>query len=211
MTTVTQAGRAARLRQATSAQHEDAETRSFVTRLMGGDLDLDAYVAYLAQLAYVYRALESRVPRAGDPSFVNDPALPRFASIVADLEALGADDWEVTHPPLPSTTDYTDRITAVSDQLPRHIAHHYTRYLGDLSGGQSIAKRVADHYGATPDQLSFYRFDAIDRPGPFKVAYRKGIDSLDFGIDQEAAMIDEAQRAFDHNAAIFESLADTVA
>ena len=104
------------------------------------------------------------VPQPGDPSFVNDPALPRFASIVADLTALGASDWEVNHPPLSTTTDYTDRITAVSDELPRHIAHHYTRYLGDLSGGQSIAKRVADHYGATPDQLSFYRFDAIDRP-----------------------------------------------
>ena len=67
MTTVTQAGRAARLRQATSAQHQDAETRSFVTRLMGGELDLDAYVAYLAQFAYVYRALESRRPTAGRP------------------------------------------------------------------------------------------------------------------------------------------------
>ena len=205
MTTITQDGRAARLRAATAAQHNDAETRSFIARLMGGELDIDAYVAYLAQFAYVYRALESRPAQPDDPGFVNDNALARSPAIMSDLTALGAADWETSHPPLHETTAYVDRLHAVATDLPRHIAHHYTRYLGDLSGGQVIARRIADHYGAAEDQLAFYRFEGI-RPGPYKVAYRESIDALAFSDDDETAMIEEARLAFDLNASIFDAL-----
>ena len=202
----TPAGLAARLREATSVQHRDTENHTFVAQLMQGALDLQAYVRYLAQYAYVYRALESRNARPDDPEFVNHPALPRFPSIVSDLSNLGAADWETSHPPLPATHEYSQRIESVSNNLPRYVAHHYTRYLGDLSGGQVIAKRVADHYGANHDQLSFYRFDTIDRPGRFRVAYRSGLDSLDLGDRDEAALVDEAKRAFQLNADVFEAL-----
>ncbi|MCB1247212.1 MAG: biliverdin-producing heme oxygenase [Acidimicrobiia bacterium] len=198
-------GLAARLREATTPEHRDTETRGFVTKLMSGELDLDAYVRYLAQYAYVYRALEARLPRPGDPAFLNVPALPRFSAIVSDLEQLGAPDWETSHPPLDATAAYVDHVLAIDDaDLPRTVAHHYTRYLGDLSGGQAIAKRVADHYGATEDQLAFYRFDV--RPGPFKVAYRQGLDDLGFTPDEEAVLFAEAKQAFRLNADLFEAL-----
>lgn len=206
MTTTTTTGLAARLREATSEEHRDTESRAFVTRLMGGELDLDAYVRYLAQYGYVYRALESRISVPGDPAFLGHPALARFPSIVSDLERLGAADWEASHRPLPATRRYVERIEAVSNRLPRYVAHHYTRYLGDLSGGQVIAKRVADHYAATADQLSFYRFDGIGRPGPFKTEYRRGLDELGFDDSDEAELIDEAKRAFRLNAELFEEL-----
>ncbi|MDJ0496458.1 MAG: biliverdin-producing heme oxygenase [Acidimicrobiia bacterium] len=199
-------GLAARLRDATSTQHRETEARSFVVDLMQGALDLQAYTRYLAQYAYVYRTLESRNARPDDPEFVNDPALLRFPSIVSDLSNLGAADWETSHPPLPATRDYTQRIESVSSNLPRYVAHHYTRYLGDLSGGQAIAKRVAEHYGATDNQLSFYRFDAIDRPGRFRVEYRHGLDSLNLGDRDEADLIAEAQLAFRLNADLFDAL-----
>ena len=202
----TAAGLAARLREATAAQHRDTETRSFVTQLMRGALDLRAYVRYLAQYAYVYRALESRNARLDDPEFVNHPALVRFPSIVSDLSNLGADDWETSHPPLPATIDYTQRIESVSSNFPRYVAHHYTRYLGDLSGGQLIAKRLAEHYGATHDQLSFYRFEANGRPERFKVEYRRGLDSLSLDDQDEAALIGEAKLAFQLNADLFDVL-----
>ncbi len=204
MTTVAPMGIAATLREATTPEHRDTETRSFVTELMSGELDIDAYVRYLAQYAYVYRALESRTPNADDPTFLNDPALPRFDAIVSDLEHLGAADWETSHPALPATQAYVDRVLEVADDLPRYVAHHYTRYLGDLSGGQAIAKRVRDHYGATDDQLAFYRFDV--RPGPFKVEYREGLDALDLDDAGMDALISEAKLAFRLNADLFEAL-----
>ena len=206
MRTTTAAGLAARLREATAAQHQETETRSFVVDLMRGALGLQAYVRYLAQYAYVYRTLESRDARQDDPEFVSHRALLRFPSIVSDLSNLGAADWETSHPPLPATHDYTQRIESVSNNLPRYVAHHYTRYLGDLSGGQAIAKRVAEHYGATDSQLSFYRFDAIDRPGRFKMEYRRGLDSLNLGDREEADLIAEAKMAFRLNAKLFDVL-----
>jgi heme oxygenase len=201
-------GRAALVREATAPQHRNAETRSFITALMGGELSLAAYTAYLAQYAYVYRALEARTPRDSDPAIIADSRLARFAVIEADLAALGASDWEAEHPALPATAAYVARLNAIADDLPRYVAHHYTRYLGDLSGGQAIAALVARHYGATEEQLSFYRFDGIDSPVTFKREYRAGLDALDFDSADDAAFVDEAKSAFGYNAAIFEALDD---
>jgi heme oxygenase len=211
MTTDASEGLAARLREATAPEHRDTETRSFITRLMGGELDLAAYTAYLAQYAYVYRALEAREPQAGDPAFMVDPGLIRTPSIDADLAHLGVADLEAEHPAQPATKAYVDHLLALDSQdVPRYLAHHYTRYLGDLSGGQAIAALVARHYGATEDQLAFYRFESIDSAVRYKRAYREGLDSLGFAPEQEDALIAEAKAAFRFNGAIFESL-DAVA
>ena len=200
------------LRAATAAQHRDTESRPFITALMSGELTLAHYTRYLAQYAYVYRALESREPTPADPALITDPRLHRYPAIARDLVALGAADWESAHPPLAATAAYVDRLTSIgSTDVPRYLAHHYTRYLGDLSGGQAIASLVADHYGASPDQLSFYRFEQIDNPAAFKREYRAGINALDFDGAGAQALISEAQAAFDYNAAIFEELGHATA
>jgi heme oxygenase len=200
-------GLAVRLREATTPEHREAESASFMTQLMGGELDLDAYVAYLAQYAYVYRALEARQAQASDPRFLTDPSLARYSSVVSDLEHLGAGDWEERHPPLTATRQYVEHLESLEARdVPRYLAHHYTRYLGDLSGGQAIAKLVARHYGATEQQLAFYRFDGIDSPVVFKRGYRDGIDALDFTPEQQRTLLAEAKAAFGFNSAIFEEL-----
>lgn len=199
-------GRAALIREATAVRHKEAENRSFITALMGGELTIEDYTRYLAQFAYVYRALEDRTAQPDDPALIVDPRLNRYAAMVADLEALGAADWEASHPPLAATQAYVDRLTEIVGDVPRYLAHHYTRYLGDLSGGQAIAKLVARHYGATEDQLAFYRFEGIDSPVIFKRAYREALDNLEFSAEQDSALVAEACAAFDFNSAVFEGL-----
>ena len=44
---------AALVRAASADDHRAAETRGFITDLMGGDLSLQEYTRYLAQLAWV--------------------------------------------------------------------------------------------------------------------------------------------------------------
>ena len=207
------------VRAASADDHRAAESRSFITALMGGELSLDDYTRYLAQLAWVYDALEERGSRDGDPA-VFDPALARMAAIEADLAALAAAEWRDRHPPLPDTPAYARHIRAKSDDDvrsvrggqavgQRYLAHHYTRYLGDLSGGQAIAALVARHYGATPDQLGFYRFDIADEGiVRYKRGYREAMNALPLSPDEVDVLVAEVRTSFRMNSAVFEALAD---
>ncbi len=199
---------AALVREASAGDHRAAETRGFITALMGGELSLAEYTRYLAQLAWVYEALEQRVGHADDPA-VFDPALARMAAIEGDLAALEASDWRETHPPLPATAAYAAHLRAIADDDVRYLAHHYTRYLGDLSGGQAIARLVARHYGATPEQLGFYRFEiADDGIVRYKRHYRDGMNALALSPGEVDVLIAEVRESFRMNSAIFEALAE---
>ena len=197
---------AALVRAASADDHRAAETRGFITALMRGELSLDEYTRYLAQLAWVYDALVERGGRLDDPA-VFDPALARMNAIDADLAALGAADWRERHLPLPETAAYAAHLRVIADDDVRYLAHHYTRYLGDLSGGQAIAALVARHYGATPDQLGFYRFEiAGEGVMRYKRGYRDAMNALDLTPDEIDVLIAEVRESFRLNSAIFEAL-----
>ncbi|WP_161498732.1 biliverdin-producing heme oxygenase [Microterricola pindariensis] len=196
----------ARLRTETHDQHRSTESRTFIVRLMKGELSLADYTRYLAQMAWVYEALESRTPSESDFA-IYDVRLNRLAEIESDLVALGAADWRSSHPALPSTQRYADRLRElVATDSPRYVAHHYTRYLGDLSGGQAISRLVARHYAATDEQLAFYRFDGIENHVHFKREYREQLDALPLSEEESAAVVEEALAAFEFNGALFDEL-----
>lgn len=77
----------------------------------------------------------SRSPNPITEPFTH-PGLDRLAATRADLTALGQ---ETPEDPLPATADYAAAIRTTASTPERFIAHHYLRYLGDLSGGQAIA------------------------------------------------------------------------
>ena len=194
---------AARLREATAQVHEDAEHRGFVTALMGGDLGLDEYRLYLAQLEHVYRAMESRRPQPGDPAFLGDRGLDRADAIRADLLALGGTD---DLPVLQATEAYVARVQAVHGDAPAFAAHHYTRYLGDVSGGQVIATMLRRHYGAGDEHVTFYYFSSAGGPVPIRRAYRAALDAVAWDAEEERRLVEEARLAFALNAALFDAL-----
>ncbi|KAB1658727.1 biliverdin-producing heme oxygenase [Pseudoclavibacter sp. CFCC 11306] len=201
----------ARLREATVAEHSAAETKTFIADLIEGRLTLADYTRYLAQIAYVYEALENRPPRPEEPEFLHDPRLARFAAARHDLTELGVQDWRAEHPALAATRRYVEhlRTVAADEDMVSYLAQHYTRYLGDLSGGQVIATMISRHYGATEDQLTFYRFDQIDKLVGYKRAYREHIDHLGLDAAQIDQLIAESKRAYQLNADLFDELART--
>lgn len=204
---VAPSGVAALLREATAEQHRTAESRPFMTALLGGELDLPAYALYLAQFARLYAALESRETVASDPAVLQDRRLDRTSAIEADLAALGAPDWRDAFPALPATIAYDQHLRDLAGRDPlRLVAHHYTRYLGDLSGGQVMATMLRRHYGATEDQLSFFRFDELGPLVPYKRGYRDALDALDLTAGERDALVAEARAAFDANTAVFDDL-----
>ena len=197
---------AAQMREASAQDHKNAESMRFVQQLMGGVLSSNEYVAYLTQLAHVYRALESKLADIDVLPF--STSLLRLENILRDLKALGAEDWESVAI-LKSTTDYGERLAEIRDHHDiRLVAHHYTRYLGDLSGGQAIGSLVRRHYGLTEEQTTFYKFDQIKDIVRFKESYRDSLDALLLDEEQLNTLLAEVQVAFRLNQALFAELGE---
>ncbi len=200
------------IRTATRAQHTVAEESAFMTDLLGGRLGVTAYLRYTEQLWFVYEALEAATARlAADPvagPFIR-PELDRLAELERDLAHLGGPDWRATAEPLPATDAYTSRIREVADGWPAgYVAHHYTRYLGDLSGGQVIRGIAERTWGfeRKGDGVRFYVFDGIANPAEFKREYREALDALPVDEMERQRMVDECRRAFTLNTAMFRDL-----
>lgn len=184
------------LREATRTEHGDAENRGFITRLMGGELAEADDWRLLEQYLPIYATLEERMRQiaAVDPlaAFLHDPRLERSAAIRADLAArFGEGHTPAT--PLPATERCTARL-AIAD-TPALVAHHYLRYLGDLSGGQAIGALVARHYGVPAEQLSMWDFSAVGAPKRVKDRYRDSLDRITDPAVQQA-IIAEAVHGF---------------
>lgn len=196
------------LRGATAVAHDRAEHATFVEDLMSGRLDAAAYRSLAGQLYFVYRALESVGDElSGDPVAgpVVDERLRRLPRLASDLAVLGTDPSAVE--PLPAVADYVAAIETTRADPARFVAHHYTRYLGDLSGGQVIRSRMKRHYGLSDDALSFYVFDDVPKLKKYKDAYRDTLDALPLDDEQAEALIGEAVAAFAHNERLFAELA----
>jgi heme oxygenase len=201
------------IRTATEEQHARAEDSSFMADLLGGRLGVAAYRRYTEQLWFIYRALEAQWPRlVEDPVagvFVR-PELARTAALERDLAHLGGTNWRDELCPLPATARYAERIDECARQWPAgYVAHHYTRYLGDLSGGQVIRGTAEKSWGfdRKGDGVRFYVFDGIANPAAFKREYRKLLDALPVDDAEKHRVVDEARHAFDLNTAVFSELA----
>ncbi|MFF1275939.1 heme oxygenase (biliverdin-producing) [Streptomyces marokkonensis] len=202
------------IRTASHQQHVEAETSAFMSDLLGGRLGVDAYARYTEQLWFVYEALESGArgltsdPVAGP--FVR-PELFRLPALERDLAHLRGPDWRSRLTALPATRTYADRVAECARDWPGgYVAHHYTRYLGDLSGGQVIRGRAERTWGFARkgDGVRFYVFEDISHPAAFKRDYRGLLDALPAGGPEKQRIVSECKRAFALNTAVFRALGE---
>lgn len=198
------------VRSATAGDHERAAVSSFMTSLFHRELPLDAYVAMVAQHYYAYVVLEdagdalASHPVAG--GFV-DEALRRVPSIERDLRTLIGADWPARVQPSASTRAYCDRMAEVCVEPERFVAHHYTRYMGDLSGGLMIGRIAREAYGLAPGAgAAFYEFDSITDPTAYKERYRERLDESPWSPTQRTALLEEVRTAYRLNTEVFDEL-----
>jgi heme oxygenase len=197
------------LRDATLDVHRQAEDEPFIASLMVGRRSAADFARLTAQLRPVYAALEPAVAAMRSRGLLAelfDPRLDRLPAIDHDLATLASGTDAPAAGPLSSTRAYTDRIRRVAGSEPRLLAHHYVRYLGDLSGGQIIATLMRKHYGVADDALTFYAFDGLASKGGFKTTYRRLLDELLADPAFYAEMLDETRRAYEANRRIFAEL-----
>lgn len=181
-----------------------------MSRLAAGSLTRTDLRNLTAQLLVVYVALEEAARTlADDPVFrhFHDPALERVASLEVDLTAL-TDAGRTPAPVLPATEAYASRVRGIATDAPSLVAHHYTRYLGDLSGGQALGTIFGRALGIGPGEpgISFYHFADIEKVKPYKDRYRSSLDTVPMTDTDHDRVVAESIVAFQLNQAVFKGL-----
>ena len=199
------------LRERTRGGHSASEGASFMDDLMTGKGSRDDYVSLVAQHFFIYEALEAAAEKMKDDAdaaaFIT-PQLTRLPALESDLEFLIGPDWRSAISPLPTTARYVDRIqTVAATWSGGFIAHHYTRYLGDLSGGQIIRTLMQRQFGFETNGVGFYLFDEIAKPKEFKDTYREQLDAVNWSVEERERVIDEVMLAYTFNTELFVDLA----
>ena len=205
----TEIGLSVMMRDGSQAEHKDAEGSSFMASLLDGKVNETGYTEYLAMLRPVYAALESvAATLADDPiaGAIIDPALNRLEAIDRDLDfwTRGAGAPAISSP---AVERYVARIEATVEDPTLFVAHHYTRYLGDLSGGQFIGRLMARRFGFDTNGIGFYLFEDIADPQAFKDVYREQLDAAPWDAEEKERVIDEVLLAYRFNTELFEDLA----
>ena len=80
------------------------------------------------------------------------------------------------------------------------VAHAYTRYLGDLSGGQILGRITQKSLGLRSGEgMSFFSFPGVTSPNLFKQLYRSRMNSIELNKEERDGVLKEAVTAFECN------------
>lgn len=141
------------LKQGTKDIHAAAENVHFVREFIQGCCSRAVYAAMLKDLYHVYVALEDAAERCARDDGPFAPLhfpyeLARVPSLEADLRSLFGPAWRTAPECQPSEAAeaYVARLRTLSEERPELlVAHTYTRYLGDLSGGRVLMRGAPAH------------------------------------------------------------------
>ncbi|MBG0567866.1 biliverdin-producing heme oxygenase [Actinoplanes sp. NEAU-A11] len=188
-----------RLREHTRDEHAAARRSSFIEGLASGRLPFAAYAELAAQHWFIYESLElAASAMSTDPvarHFVF-PELFRIPALEADLRYLYGARWQSRVTALPSTSTYCTRIRyAAVDQDTGYVAHHCTRYLGDLAGGQWLGRAIVAAYGLRRQGYRFFVFEGVDPP-LFRARYRDRLNAVRWTRPEQDAFLAEVSAAF---------------
>jgi len=205
-------GLAALLHDGTKPLHTEAERSGVMAALLRGRASREAYVRLLASLHAIYDALESELGRHAAHPVLGPLAAPEFArraALEADLAAAIGPEWRTSVPADPLALAYAAHLRSLSREHPeRLLVHAWLRYLGDLNGGQIIARivRASETLGGIP--TAFYEFPALAEPRAAAAEWRARLDRLPLSETEQSAMLAEAEDGFRRHIALFVALAD---
>jgi heme oxygenase len=172
------------LKELTKDLHTEAEKQPFVKEMFSGKIDPKLYAIYLLNQHAMYELLEVCAMQHG---LLNDmQEIRRGPYIFSDFLELWSDE-DARPNLLPSTQKYIDHIMSIKDDPKKLLSHLYVRHMGDLSGGQMIAKKV-------PGEGKFYKFENVDS---LKAAIRAKLDD---------SLVDEARVCFQFSIDFFKEL-----
>lgn len=195
---------AIKLRSGTQQAHTEAENVGFMKCFLKGVVDKDCFAKFLANFYYIYSELEAAIVAHREHPVISRvyfPELNRQASLKQDMVFYYGNDWQRQITPSTAAQAYINRIREISANTPALLlGHTYTRYMGDLSGGQMLQKIAQSALKLSGyEGTSFYNFEQIPDKRAFKDKYRQALDAIP--IDDAAAekIVAEANNAFRFN------------
>jgi len=202
---------ATKLREGTKKSHAMAENVGFIKCFLKGVVEKNSYRKLVANLYFVYSAMEEEMEKQKAHPIVSQiyfPELNRKGSLEQDLSYYFGSNWRDEVVLSPAGETYVQRIREISATAPELlVAHSYTRYLGDLSGGQILKKIAQNAMNLSEGQgTAFYEFADIADEKEFKNKYRQAMNDLP--VDEASAnrIVDEANDAFGMNMKMFNEL-----
>jgi len=195
----------------TRKSHSMAENTAFVSGFFKGvSTTREAYRNLVTSLYFVYEAMEVSMDTTNEKcvQILDDPALRRLPSLKQDMDFYYGSAWQDMLRLSPATQTYVARIKEVAEKQPYLlIGHQYSRYLGDLFGGQmmgSMATRSLDLKNG--NGVAFYRFDDITNTKDYITEWYTRLNNLDLTDEQKQEIADEANAVFALNIGIFDEL-----
>ncbi|KAG8705702.1 hypothetical protein FRC09_002793 [Ceratobasidium sp. 395] len=229
------------LRTSTVRAHDAVQNSDSAAKLLRGELPRDEYIYFMMLLWKVYSLIEDGLEKySTNPVLAPTyrPALlgraSRLSADIAYLMDTSEEGWRssplylslVSDPPtgLRDYVEHLERLNASENEMDhaRLLSHAYVRYMGDLSGGQSIRNKMVKAYGL-PDTgagASFFDFGSLDGSSVngekrasqadllrIKEWYRAGMNE-GVGEDQalKVVLTEEANIAFELNRGLFQDV-----
>lgn len=174
------------LKDLTAEKHREAESQPFIKSIFAGKVDPKKYASYLYQLIFVYEAIEGAAKGEGLLNGIEE--IQRTKQIKDDyLELIGDNPSKL----FPATKNYMNYLKMGTFWANKNkiIAHLYVRHMGDLFGGQMLAKLL-------PGSCSMYKFENREN---LILEMRKRID---------VSLAEEANLAFQYNIDIIKEFND---
>lgn len=203
-------GLALMLDDGTRKSHSVAQNTQFVTGFFKGLADRDSYKALLTSLFFVYESMEEAMDKTDDDGVqaLDYPALRRLEPLKEDMAFFYGRNWQGRIRPSPETQSYIARVQEVAETKPYlMIAHQYTRYLGDLFGGQMMGGMASRSLGLeNGDGTAFYTFGGIQSTNDFITEWYQRLNELELSEGQKQEIVDEANLVFDLNVGLLQEL-----
>lgn len=187
--------------------HRKAERRPFMVVFFKAKLPREAYAEYLGRLGYIYGALEDADDMLKDDPVVGrmfSPELHRRQAIEADLEFFGAPTPSYS----PATKAYVERIQTIANEFPPgFVAHQWLRYLGNVLAQPVLARIMKRAYDLEDQGVEFCRYTKVGDPRAYLVDYHARMNSMPLDEAAVARLVDEANRAWQHQIDFTDELA----
>ena len=179
------------LKELTWEHHKNAERQAFVKEMFAKEpqISKERYACYLFNQHPQYNMLEMLSMMHG--LFDGMPELRRAPAIHEDYQEMWGEANPNQPPLMPVVKEYMDHLMSIQDDADKLMAHVYVRHMGDLSGGQMIAKRV-------PGAGRMYKFDKSH--DELKELVRARLND---------SMADEAKLCFDFATKMFVQLGES--